>query len=136
MAIADLLPAGAHMTAGRFSLFGEDPRTLGEAQRRKLLGRSLAVVYQDPMSALNPAIRVGRQLSEVAEVHDGVPKGAALDRATEQLRAVRIGNADARVRQYPHEFSGGMRQRAVIAMGLMTEPKADHRRRADDCARP
>jgi peptide/nickel transport system permease protein len=123
MAIADLLPAGAHMTAASFSLFGKDPRQLSEAQRRKLLGRSLAVVYQDPMSALNPALRVGRQLSEVAEVHDGLGKGPATQRATDRLRDVRIGNADARVRQYPHEFSGGMRQRAVIAMGLMTEPK-------------
>jgi peptide/nickel transport system ATP-binding protein/peptide/nickel transport system permease protein len=123
MAIADLLPAGAQLTAGSFSLFGKDPRKLSEAQRRKLLGRSLAVVYQDPMSALNPALRVGRQLSEVAEVHDGLAKGPATQRATDRLRAVRIGNADARVRQYPHEFSGGMRQRAVIAMGLMTEPK-------------
>jgi peptide/nickel transport system permease protein len=123
MAIADLLPAGAHMTAGSFSLFGKDPRRLNDAQRRKLLGRSLAVVYQDPMSALNPALRVGRQLSEVAEVHDGLGKGAATQRATDRLRDVRIGNAEARVRQYPHEFSGGMRQRAVIAMGLMTEPK-------------
>jgi len=123
MAIADLLPAGARMTASRLSLFGEDPRLLGESQRRRLLGRSLAVVYQDPMSALNPALRIGRQLGEVAEVHDGLSKTQARQRATERLRSVRIGNADARVRQYPHELSGGMRQRAVLAMGLMSEPK-------------
>jgi len=123
MAIADLLPAGGRMTANRFSLFGEDPRTLSDGQRRRLLGRSLAVVYQDPMSALNPALRVGRQLGEVAEVHDGLSKAQARQRATERLRSVRIGNAEARVRQYPHELSGGMRQRAVIAMGLMGEPK-------------
>jgi oligopeptide/dipeptide ABC transporter ATP-binding protein len=123
MAIADLLPAGARLSATRFALFGEDPRRLGDAQRRRLLGRSLAVVYQDPMSALNPALRVGRQLSEVAEVHQDMSKGPALERAVDRLRAVRIGNPDARVRQYPHEFSGGMRQRAVIAMGLMAEPK-------------
>jgi peptide/nickel transport system ATP-binding protein/peptide/nickel transport system permease protein len=123
MAIADLLPAGARMTASRLSLFGEDPRLLGESQRRRLLGRSLAVVYQDPMSALNPALRVGRQLAEVAEVHDGAPKAVARERAVQRLGAVRIGNPDVRVRQYPHEFSGGMRQRAVVAMGLMAEPK-------------
>ena len=123
LAIADLLPAGAHMTAARFALFGQDPRRLGEAQRRRLLGRSLAVVYQDPMSALNPALRVGRQLGEVAEVHYGLERSSARERAVDRLRAVRIGNAEARVRQYPHELSGGMRQRAVIAMGLMTEPK-------------
>jgi oligopeptide/dipeptide ABC transporter ATP-binding protein len=123
MAIADLLPAGARMTASRLSLFGEDPRLLGESRRRRLLGRSLAVVYQDPMSALNPALRVGRQLAEVAEVHDGAPKAVARERAVQRLGAVRIGNPDVRVRQYPHEFSGGMRQRAVVAMGLMAEPK-------------
>jgi oligopeptide/dipeptide ABC transporter ATP-binding protein len=123
MAIADLLPAGARLSATRFALFGEDPRRLGDTQRRRLLGRSLAVVYQDPMSALNPALRVGRQLSEVAEVHQDMSKGPAHERAVDRLRAVRIGNPDARVRQYPHEFSGGMRQRAVIAMGLMAEPK-------------
>jgi oligopeptide/dipeptide ABC transporter ATP-binding protein len=123
MAIADLLPAGARLTAGRFALFGQDPRRLGEAQRRRLLGRSLAVVYQDPMSALNPALRVGRQLGEVAEVHEGLAKAPARERAVDRLRAVRIGSPEARVRQYPHELSGGMRQRSVIAMGLMTEPK-------------
>jgi oligopeptide/dipeptide ABC transporter ATP-binding protein len=123
MAIADLLPASARLSATRFALFGEDPRRLSDAQRRRLLGRSLAVVYQDPMSAMNPALRVGRQLSEVAEVHQDMSKGPATDRAVDRLRAVRIGNPEARVRQYPHEFSGGMRQRAVIAMGLMAEPK-------------
>ena len=123
MAIADLLPASARLSASRFALFGEDPRRLSDTQRRRLLGRSLAVVYQDPMSALNPALRVGRQLSEVAEVHQDLSKGSGQERAVDRLRAVRIGNPEARVRQYPHEFSGGMRQRAVIAMGLMAEPK-------------
>jgi oligopeptide/dipeptide ABC transporter ATP-binding protein len=123
LAIADLLPATAHLSASRLCLFGEDPRALSASQRRRLLGRSLAVVYQDPMSALNPALRVGRQVGEVSEVHHGSSRREAAARAVERLRAVRIGNADARVRQYPHELSGGMRQRAVIAMGLMAEPK-------------
>jgi peptide/nickel transport system permease protein len=123
MAIADLLPAAAQLTAARYTLFGQDPRTLGESQRRRLLGRSLAVVYQDPMTALNPALRVGRQLAEVSEVHDGLSKSSATQRAVDRLGSVRIANPAARVRQYPHEFSGGMRQRAVIAMGLMSEPK-------------
>jgi peptide/nickel transport system permease protein len=123
MAIADLLPAGAQLEATRLSLFGSDPRELSEAARRRLLGRSLAVVYQDPGSALNPALRVGRQLAEVAEVHDGISKRSATERAVTRLRSVRIGSAATRVRQYPHEFSGGMRQRAVIAMGLMLEPR-------------
>jgi peptide/nickel transport system ATP-binding protein/peptide/nickel transport system permease protein len=123
MAIADLLPASARMTAGSYELLGRDPRELGETERRRLFGRSLAVVYQDPTSALNPAVRVGRQLGEVAEVHDGLSKASAQQRAIDRLRAVRIGKPEVRVRQYPHEFSGGMRQRTVIAMGLMLEPK-------------
>jgi peptide/nickel transport system ATP-binding protein/peptide/nickel transport system permease protein len=123
MAIADLLPASARMSADSYALLGRDPRLLGEAERRRLFGRSLAVVYQDPTSALNPALRVGRQLGEVAEVHDGLSKSSAEQRAVDRLRSVRIGRPEARVRQYPHEFSGGMRQRAVIAMGLMVEPK-------------
>jgi oligopeptide/dipeptide ABC transporter ATP-binding protein len=123
MAIADLLPASARMMAGSYELLGRDPRDLGDAERRRLFGRSLAVVYQDPTAALNPAVRVGRQLGEVAEVHDGLSKSSAQQRAIDRLRAVRIGKPELRVRQYPHEFSGGMRQRAVIAMGLMIEPK-------------
>jgi oligopeptide/dipeptide ABC transporter ATP-binding protein len=123
MAIADLLPAAARLSASRLRLFGEDPRTLSASKKRRLLGRFLAVVYQDPMSALNPALRVGRQVGEVSEVHHGLSKKDARGRAVERLRSVRIGNAEARARQYPHEFSGGMRQRAVIAMGLMAEPK-------------
>src|SRR5262249_49616215 len=96
MAIADLLPAGARMTASRLSLFDQDPRLLGEAQRRRLLGRSLAVVYQDPMSALNPALRVGRQLGEVAEVHEGLSKAQARKRAVQRLGARRTRDPHGR----------------------------------------
>jgi oligopeptide/dipeptide ABC transporter ATP-binding protein len=123
MAIADLLPPNARMAAARYELCGRDPRTLSDAERRRLFGRSLAIVYQDPMSSLNPALRVGRQLSEVAEVHDGLPRAQAKQRSIDRLRSVRIAGAEARVGQYPHEFSGGMRQRAVIAMGLMIDPR-------------
>ena len=123
MAIADLLPPSARMTATRYLVRGRDPRELSDAEKRRLLGRSLAIVYQDPMSSLNPALRVGRQLGEVAEAHEGLSRAQARLRSIDGLRAVRIGNPEARLRQYPHEFSGGMRQRAVIAMGLMIEPK-------------
>jgi oligopeptide/dipeptide ABC transporter ATP-binding protein len=123
LALADLLPPSAHLSVARLCLFGEDQRSLSEPQRHRLLGRSLAVVYQDPMSALNPALRIGRQVGEVAELHQGLSKSQAGARAVDRLHSVRIGSAGFRARQYPHELSGGMRQRAVIAMGLMAEPK-------------
>ena len=75
------------------------------------------------MSSLNPALRVGVQLGEVAEVHEGLSRAQAKQRSIDRLRAVRIAGPEARVRQYPHEFSGGMRQRTVVAMGLMIDPK-------------
>jgi len=123
MAIADLLPARAESTSDRLLLFGRDLRSLGKTGRRKLLGRSLAVVYQDPMASLNPALRLERQLGEVAEVHEGLSRKEARKRSVERLRSVRIGSPERRVRNYPHELSGGMRQRAMIAMGLMCSPQ-------------
>jgi peptide/nickel transport system permease protein len=123
MAIADLLPGQARLTARRLRLFGQDPRTLDAAARRKLLGSSLAIVYQDPMSSLNPALRVGKQLAEVSQVHQGLSRGEARERSVDRLRLVRVNNPERRVRQYPYELSGGMRQRAVIGQGLMIEPR-------------
>jgi len=123
MAIADLLPARAQMTSTRRLLFGSDVGSLGQKGRRRLLGRSLAIVYQDPMASLNPALRVGRQLGEVAEVHEGLSRREARRRSVERLRSVRIGSPERRIRNYPHELSGGMRQRVMIAMGLMGTPQ-------------
>ncbi|MDX3658763.1 dipeptide/oligopeptide/nickel ABC transporter permease/ATP-binding protein [Streptomyces sp. ID05-26A] len=87
------------------------------------LGTQLAMVFQDPMTSFNPTKRIGRQLAEVSEVHQGFTRKAALGKAVDRLRAVRIPEPDRRAGQYPHEFSGGMRQRAMIAMGLMGEPQ-------------
>ncbi len=93
-----------------------------DAQARELLGTSLAMVFQDPMTSFNPSMRIGRQLAEVAEVHQGMGRRAALARAVDRLRAVRVPAPERRAHQYPHEFSGGMRQRAMIGMGLMGTP--------------
>ncbi|WCB95152.1 ABC transporter [Baekduia alba] len=113
-------PGDAH--ADVHELGGQDPRALRRGEQDHFLGTSLAMVFQDPMSALNPALRVGRQLSEVSEVHQGLDRQAAAARAVDRLRAVQIPDAERRAGQYPMEFSGGMRQRAAIGMGLMAEP--------------
>jgi peptide/nickel transport system permease protein len=120
--IAGLVPHPGTASARRIEVAGVEVQALSETNRKALLGTGLAMVFQDPMSALNPALRVGRQLAEVAEVHQGASRRAALARATDRLRAVRINAPERRARQYPQEFSGGMRQRAVIGMGLMGEP--------------
>jgi oligopeptide/dipeptide ABC transporter ATP-binding protein len=123
MAIAELLPPRAQATSERRLLFGRDLASLGNTSRRRLLGRSLAIVYQDPMASLNPALRIDRQLGEVAEVHEGLSRREARRRSVERLRSVRIGSPERRARNYPHELSGGMRQRVMIAMGLMGTPQ-------------
>jgi peptide/nickel transport system permease protein len=123
LAVAGLVDPLGVVRAGRLELAGTDLTSARNGERRGLLGTSLAMVFQDPMTSLNPALRVGRQLAEVAEVHQGLTRRAALERALERLRAVRIAAGPRRVRQYPHELSGGMRQRAMIAMGLMGQPR-------------
>jgi oligopeptide/dipeptide ABC transporter ATP-binding protein len=117
LALADLLPSGAEVGVDEFTFDGRDMRA--DAHR----GTELAVVFQDPMTSLNPALRVGRQLAEVAEVHAGARRKDSWQRAVDRLAAVGIPAAGRRARQRPFEFSGGMRQRAMIGMGLMGEPK-------------
>ncbi|SMC77367.1 dipeptide/oligopeptide/nickel ABC transporter permease/ATP-binding protein [Lentzea albidocapillata] len=87
------------------------------------LGTRLAMVFQDPTTSFNPTKRIGRQIAEVSEVHQGLSRRAATRKAVDRLDAVRIPEPERRAKQYPHEFSGGMRQRAMIAMGLMGEPQ-------------
>jgi peptide/nickel transport system permease protein len=123
LAVAGLVDPPGVVRAARLEFAGTDLTRSWNGERRQLLGTSLAMVFQDPSTSLNPALRVGRQLSEVAEVHQRMPRRAALERAVERLRAVRIAAAPRRSRQYPHELSGGMRQRAMIAMGLMGQPR-------------
>ncbi|WP_106397869.1 dipeptide/oligopeptide/nickel ABC transporter permease/ATP-binding protein [Actinocorallia populi] len=118
LAVGGLLPHPG--TASGHVLLGGRP--LEEVPRREL-GTRLAMVFQDPMAALNPALRVGSQLAEVATTHLGASRREAWRRAADRLGRVRLPDPEAQARRYPHEFSGGMRQRAVIAMGLMGEPE-------------
>ncbi|WP_284740632.1 dipeptide/oligopeptide/nickel ABC transporter permease/ATP-binding protein [Amycolatopsis sp. RTGN1] len=119
LAVSRLIEAPGVVTADRLEFAGTP---LAAASDREL-GTSLAMVFQDPMTSFNPARRVGGQLAEVSEQHHGLSRRAAFARAVDRLAAVRVPAAARRARQYPHEFSGGMRQRAMIGMGLMGQPK-------------
>ncbi|GAA4557401.1 dipeptide/oligopeptide/nickel ABC transporter permease/ATP-binding protein [Planotetraspora kaengkrachanensis] len=120
LALAGLIEPPVRVEAGHLVVAGEDLMAAG-AHRR--LGTSLAIVFQDPMTSFNPAHRVGPQLAEVSRFHQRIGRRAALARAVDRLRAVRIREPERRARQYPFEFSGGMRQRAMIGMGLMGDPR-------------
>jgi oligopeptide/dipeptide ABC transporter ATP-binding protein len=119
LAVSRLVSEPGVVEADRLSFLGADLRT---GEHRRLLGTSLAMVFQDPMTSFNPTMRIGRQLAEVARHHEGMDRRAAMARAVDRLAAVRLSDPERRARQYPHEFSGGMRQRAMIGMGLMGTP--------------
>lgn len=108
---------------GRVLLQGQDLLTLPDGQRRQVLGERIATVFQDALSALNPAFTVGWQIGEMLRRRRGVSRGDALRRARELMDRVGIPEAASRIKDYPHEFSGGMQQRVVIAMALALEPE-------------
>ncbi|MFD0662275.1 dipeptide/oligopeptide/nickel ABC transporter permease/ATP-binding protein [Thermocatellispora tengchongensis] len=123
MAVAGLLGAEAHVSAAAVRFQGIDMTSAPTAAERSRLGLELAVVFQDPLTSLNPSLTVGRQLTEVSEVHERVPRARARSRARQVLESVGIAEPHRRARQYPHQLSGGMRQRAMIGMGLMGRPR-------------
>jgi peptide/nickel transport system permease protein len=122
LAIAQLIEEPGQVDAERLEFLGTDLLSGTARTHRHLLGTSLAMVFQDPMTSFNPTQRIGRQLAEVARQHQGMGRGEDRARAVDRLRAVRVPAAERRARQYPHEFSGGMRQRAMIGMGVMGSP--------------
>ncbi len=119
LAVARLVEAPGAVEATTLSFLGADLRA---GEHRRLLGTSFAMVFQDPTTSFNPTMRIGRQLAEVATRHQGMSRRDAFARAVDRLDAVRVSEPERRAHQYPHEFSGGMRQRAMIGMGLMGSP--------------
>jgi ABC-type dipeptide/oligopeptide/nickel transport system ATPase component len=97
--------------------------TLNEAEMRKIRGRSISMIFQEPMTSLNPVFQIGDQISEALCLHEGLFRKDAWDRSIEMLRRVGIPSPERRIREYPHQLSGGMRQRAMIAMALACSPQ-------------
>jgi len=122
LAIMGLLPTAARVERGCIAFEGRDLLALSERERRRIRGARISLVFQEPMTALNPVMRVGDQVAEALVVHGLMTPSAARGRAVELLEAVHIPDATLRARDYPHQLSGGMRQRVMIAAALACRP--------------
>ncbi len=121
--IMNLLPPGTSTSSGRVILNGQDVGNLTRSERRHIWGVDAAMVFQDPMNSLNPTMQIGRQVSEGLRYHRGLKREAAWRRSRDLLAQVGIADPDRRLREYPHQLSGGMRQRVMIAIAIACEPK-------------
>ena len=124
LAIMGLLPAGVgHVTGGAIRFNGEDLASASDERMREIRGNEISMIFQEPMTSLNPVFTIGEQIAEVLRQHRALNDAQAHSRAIELLDAVRIPNPSARVNDYPHQMSGGQRQRVMIAIALACEPK-------------
>jgi oligopeptide transport system ATP-binding protein len=123
LAVLGLLARNGRVAGGRALFEGRDLIKLNDRALRRVRGREIAMIFQDPMTSLNPVLTIGRQIREPLETHFGMDRKDAEARAAELIDRVGIPSASARLRDYPHQFSGGMRQRAMIAMALACRPK-------------
>ena len=123
LSVMGLLAEPGHVAGGSMEFEGKDLATLSEKQYRELRGNDMAMIFQEPMTSLNPVYRVGNQIVEAIRTHEKVSKAEAKARAVDLLRKVGIPSPEARINDYPHQMSGGMRQRVMIAMALACNPK-------------
>jgi oligopeptide/dipeptide ABC transporter ATP-binding protein len=123
LALMRLLPGTARMPIGSVKLAGEELTTLSDRAFRRIRGRQIAMIFQEPMTSLNPVMTIGRQISEVVRLHEGLSAKAARERAITLLDLVRIPDPHRRVDDYPHQLSGGMRQRVMIAIAVACKPR-------------
>ena len=135
LSVLHLLPDYAKISADKMIFDGTDLTQLTPKMFRKISGDQIGMIFQDPMTSLNPLFTVGDQLTEPLRIHKGISKKEARDLVLEKLRMVEIPDPESRMKQYPHELSGGMRQRIMIAMAIMCNPRliiADERAGRDD----
>jgi dipeptide transport system ATP-binding protein len=123
LAVMGLVPFPGRVTADRLRFEGRDLLSLSDAERRALTGKDVAMIFQEPTTSLNPSFTVGYQLMETLRVHEGMDKQAARRRVIELLEQVGIPAAESRLSAYPHQLSGGMNQRVMIAMAIACNPK-------------
>ena len=123
LALMGLLPAMGRVSGGQILFKGEDLTQASAARLRRLRGNEVSMIFQEPMTSLNPVFTIGQQIVEVLRLHRGIDNASARRRALELLEAVRIPNASARIDDYPHQLSGGQRQRVMIAIALACEPE-------------